>query len=92
MNKIYVGQDVTLTLDSVNVDLTSASLLQIRYIDPDGTTDNITATASSTTATVTLEDTLLTKAGSWRFYIYAEISGRKLYGETFKYNVTAIGR
>ncbi len=91
MSKIYVGQDVTLTLES-NIALGAASPLQIRYIDPSGTTGNLTATASGTAAIAELEDTLLTTAGGWRFYIYAEISGKKLFGEVFKKDVTTPGQ
>jgi len=92
MSKIYVGQDVTLTLDS-NVTLTTASTLEIRYIKP-GTTavvTGLTATASTTTASVDLTPAILDSAGGWRFFIYAVISSKIYIGETYKREVFAVG-
>ena len=93
MSKIYVGQDVTLILDAVNTTLTTASTLEIRYIKPGSDTPvtGLTASASGTTASVDLTPAILDTAGGWRFFIYAVISSKILFGEVFKYDVTAVG-
>ena len=92
MSKIYVGQDVTLTLDA-NIALGSATTLEIHYIKPgsDSIVTGLTASASGTTASVDLTSSILDTAGGWRFFIYAVIDSKTLYGETFKYDVTALG-
>lgn len=92
MSKIYVGQDVTLSLDA-NIDLTTASTLEIRYIKPDSDTvvTGLTASASTTVASADFTPAILDTAGTWRFFVYAVISSKILFGETFKYDVTAVG-
>lgn len=92
MSKIYVGQDVTLTLDA-GIDVTGATLLEIRYIKPGESTPVTggTATPSDTTASLALTPAILDTSGGWRFYIYMEKSSKVYIGETFKYDVTAVG-
>lgn len=92
MSKIYVGQDVTLTLDA-NIALGSATTLEIRYILPSSSTivTGLTATPSGTTASVDLTPEILTIKGGWRFFIYAVIDSKILFGEVFKYDVTEVG-
>ncbi len=93
MSKIYPGQDFTITLDS-EMALDAATILNIKYIKPDGTAGTKTAVASGNTASVAFvpSDTDSDDTGSWRFYIHAVIGGKTLFGETFKYDLTPIGQ
>lgn len=92
MSKIYVGQDVTITLDA-NIALSTATTLEIRYIKPgsDTVVTGFTATASGTTASADFTAAILDTAGGWRFFVYAVIASKVLFGETFKYDVTEVG-
>ena len=88
MSKIYKDQDYTLTLESC-VDLTAATELEIHYLKP-GSDTPVEKTASavdSTKAQVQITESENDTSGSWRFQIYAVLTGKKRWGETFKLQV-----
>lgn len=91
MSKIYVGQDLQLTLETSQT-LSSATTLQIRAKKPnDGDVVSEDASVVETTkARASFSDTDLDTAGEWRFQVYAEIDGNKYFGETYKLKVYSV--
>jgi hypothetical protein len=70
----------TITLET-GVDLTSATVTQIKYVKPDGTKGDFEATVTDTTKLTyqfTNED--LDKSGNWKFQAYVIIGGLNAYG------------
>lgn len=83
-NDVFTNTHWTITLDSF-ITLTAASPLRIDIRKPDGTEVEKAASETETTkATVDLADTDTDQEGTWKFQIYAVISGKKYKGETFK--------
>jgi Zn-dependent M28 family amino/carboxypeptidase len=87
MSKIYKNQSgLRLTLET-GINITTASSLKIKYIKPDKTTGNWTATISGTTALYkdfinTGGNSELDQSGLWIFYSFITFSdGRLAPGE-----------
>lgn len=60
--------------------LAGASLKQIHYTKPDGTTGQWPAVVSGTQLTYTVADGDISQAGQWRFQAYVEVGGLKAFG------------
>lgn len=88
MSIIKVGQNFTLTLET-SVTLSTANPLRIDYEKPDQTTGTKTASVISTTsARANFLSTDIDQNGTWKFQVYAEISGAIYKGATFEQDVT----
>ena len=75
MSKIYVNQTSLKIRLTTGVDISSAITKQIRYVKPDGTTGNLTATEESAEEGIiyyicTSDDEWLNQSGEWSFYAY----------------------
>lgn len=81
--KHYIGEiGTTITLDT-GVTLAGATVIQIKYMKPDGTTGYWTGSIADTTkVSYTLASGNIDQAGTWAFQAYIELSGGKWYGET----------
>lgn len=88
MTKTYVGDiDTAIDLDT-EIDLTSATLLKIKALKPDGTEVEWTATLSGTTVVRyrTVADDL-DQEGTWRLQALVTIGAGTWSGETAKLKV-----
>ena len=93
-NKIYVGDIGTEIILDALTDISSQTVLQIKYKKPDKTTGFWPASVQDTTKAkyVTAEGDL-DQAGTWQLQIYVELSGGwKGHGEATKLVVSDLFR
>ncbi len=88
ISKIYkndIGQTITL---EAGQDISSATLLQLKYKKPDGTTGTWTGTLVGVDAayyTTVLND--LDQTGNWEIQLYMEMGGAKIHGRIVFFHV-----
>lgn len=85
MAKLFVGDIGTVIALDAKVDLTNATVLEIKYFKPDGSgSGKWTATIdpqNNTIATYTTADSDLDVAGVWTFQLYVELPSWSGHGE-----------
>jgi len=96
MGKIFVGQNALRFQANVDVDITGALTLEIRYKKPDASTSAFTATVLDAEAGTMYYDVALTseldQAGTWLMWGYIKFSdGREAVGIPVRVVVHAIG-
>ena len=83
---IFNGQDQLRIRLTTSVNITSATVLQVRYRKPDGTLGNWTATEEDPTNGIIFYDVQsgdIDLAGKWRFWAFVTFSdGRSAPGES----------
>lgn len=89
MSKVYKGDIGTKIIVDTDMDLSSATVLKIYYIKPDGTKGSWTGTLEGTDGIsyTTTSASDLGAAGLWILQAYAEMSGGKWYGEAVALNI-----
>jgi hypothetical protein len=81
--KHYVGEVGTSIVLDTGIALAGATVIQIKYLKPDGTTGYWSASiVDSTKVSYTLAANNIDQAGTWAFQSYVEVSGGKWTGET----------
>jgi len=70
-------------------DITTATLLQIKYKKPDDTTGVWTAAVSDTTYAVYTTQFIadLDQVGKWKIQLYVEMAGAKVHGPVAEFHV-----
>lgn len=97
MAKYYVGQVVTIDLDTEISDLSQAAAPVLRAIAPDGTVAEWTATVEGSKLVYTTKAAEgesaadLHMPGRWRLQAVPNIPGAEAPGETVVLNVYALG-
>ena len=88
---VFVNQGLlTLTLET-GIDLTTASLLQIKYKSPAGTRGTFAGTLVGTTKIkYDFVNDEITPAGMWSFQSYVEIGGLKAYGNIVSSDISKV--
>jgi hypothetical protein len=85
MGKVYLNQDSLRIILVTEVDITGATVRQIKYKKPSGTTGNWTATELDPTAGSIYYDltgTELDESGTWKLWAYVTfLDGRSAPGE-----------
>jgi len=89
--KHYIGEIGTDIILDTGVDISSATVLQVKYQKPDGVTGEWTGTVQDTTKIrYTLSEDDIDVAGRWTFQSYVEVSGGKWHGETAEITFAAL--
>ena len=96
MNKIYVNQSALRIQLDTSQDVSDATVTQIKYIKPDGSTGSWNASASSSDDSLIYYDltgTELDTAGRWTIWAYVTFSDlRSAAGEPYIMRVYAEGK
>lgn len=89
--KHYIGEVGTDIILETGKALAGATLLNIKYQKPDGTTGSWTGTIDTATKVkYTLSSGDIDQAGVWTFQAYVEVAGGKWYGQTARLTFSAL--
>jgi len=90
-DKVYVGDVGTRIALDAGEDITTQTVLKIKYRKPDGTTGEWSASVEANNyAVYYTQDGDLDTAGLWKFQIYIELPTWEGHGETAEYMVNEL--
>jgi hypothetical protein len=84
---VFLNDIGTLINVDVGSDITGATVHQIKYIKPDGSSGNWDATVSTQYLQYTTADGDLDELGDWEVQAYVETASGKWHGEVTRFKV-----